>query len=62
MRTDKQVRDIIALTKEANKHILRGEFAEVTTSTVKALMQLEVESKLQTLYWFIRKENMMIED
>lgn len=51
MRNEKEIRALIERTKTDYKHILTGEFSNIQTNAPRALMQLDVESRLQALHW-----------
>jgi len=52
-RTEDEIKKMIAMTTEQNAHILKGSSATVRINAVRALMQIDIESKLTALHWVL---------
>ncbi len=53
MKTKEEIQAKIADIEKGYAHVLRGSIATVTINAPRALMQLDSETKLQTLHWIL---------
>ena len=56
MKTEKKIRDLARMFEEKYKHILTGELSTIDINAPRALMQIDIESKVKTLYWVLGGE------
>ena len=53
MKTEKQIRDIISEITKDNLNILDSGLATIDINAGRALMQLQITSSLDKLYWVL---------
>jgi hypothetical protein len=53
VKTEAEIREMIKAVKRDYAHVLRGTIATIVENAPRALMQLEAEAKLDTLYWIL---------
>lgn len=56
MKTEKEIQEQIKQIEKDNKHLLTGGLATIQINAPRALLQLSVECKLETLYWILEKK------
>lgn len=56
MKTEAEIRAMIAKLENDYEHILTGSIATIAVNTPRALQQLASESELRTLYWVLGKQ------
>jgi hypothetical protein len=53
MKTEQEIKTAIQKIEEDYKHVLTGSIATVAINAPRALMQMDAETKLNTLHWVI---------
>jgi hypothetical protein len=53
MKTEKEIRDAIAKVNKDYEHVLTGTKATIQINAPRALMQIDAETKLNTLHWVL---------
>ena len=53
MKTEDEINVAIKQIEKSYAHVLTGASATITINAPRALMQIEAETKLQTLHWVL---------
>jgi hypothetical protein len=53
MKTEQEVRELIRKLERDYEHVLTGTAATLRINAPRALMQIEAEAQIKTLYWIL---------
>lgn len=56
VKTEKEIKAQIAKLAKDYRHVLTGELSTIIENAPRALMQLQAETRLETLNWILGKE------